>query len=715
MKGNLGKILTIVLPVIVALALLYPTYRAGKLEDTREEFLKRAKEAPTPGDSLTIMEDFQKTYGEDYTNAKNNSLKLGLDLRGGMYVTLEVDVIKLIEESAFREARDETFNQVLEAVRKEMASSDEAVIDIFIAKFNEIARPKGKSLLSYFDVSDLKDVSEEKILEQLSTNADDAIDQALEVIRQRIDQFGVSEPNIQKQGARRILLELPGVQDEAQMRNLLQTTARLEFNLVRNNATIVKAFKKIDKFLYDQSLRKEGKLPEVEEVAEVPADTTATGEENTQTSDSADVAEKTDSIAGDLAANADSATADKTDGADTSAKKEEKSDDELRDEYLAKHPFSSLFMTLYSPGENMQTQQVSYEIEDFPEGTYFFWIDGSQLDRFNEILARPEIRPLIPADYKITVGAKPDKRTLEAENNEIFNLYALKAEPELTGEVITDAKQSFDPTTNAPVVLMNMNSTGSDQWARITGANVGKQIAIVLDNRVYSAPNVIDRITGGSSQITGMSGNEEARLLEIVLKAGALKAPVQIIEERVVGPSLGQDSIDAGFNASMVAFLLVMIYMVMYYTKGGGVADFAVILNVTLIISILAALKGTLTLPGIAGIILTIGMAVDANVLIFERIREELARGRSLKSAIDEGYSKALSAIIDGNITTGLTALILNFLGSGPIQGFAITLLIGILSTLFTAIFITRALIEIMISNGANEFSFGQPKAVQAK
>lgn len=704
MKGNLGKILTIVLPVIVALALLYPTYRAGRLEKSREEFMKRADEAPTPADSLTIMEDFQKSHGEDYNNAKNNSLKLGLDLRGGMYVTLEVDVIKLIEESAFREARDETFNEVLAAVKKEMTNSEEAVIDIFIAKFNEIARPKGKSLLSYFDVSDFKDVSEEKILEQLSTNADDAIDQALEVIRQRIDQFGVSEPNIQKQGARRILLELPGVQDETQMRNLLQTTARLEFNLVRNNATIVKVFKKIDKFLYVQSLRKDGKLPELEESSEAPADTTLLVEEIAQASDSSDIANNTES-------------ADTTSGtsSDSSAKDEKKSDDELREEYLTKHPFSSLFMTLYSPGENMQTQQVSYEIEDFPEGTYIFWIDGSQLDRFNEIMARPEIKPLIPADYQITLGAKPDKRTLDAENNEIFNLYALKAEPELTGEVITNAQQSFDPTTNAPMVLMNMNSTGADQWARITGANVGKQIAIVLDSRVYSAPNVIDRITGGSSQITGMSDNEEARLLEIVLKAGALKAPVQIIEERVVGPSLGQDSINAGFTASMFAFLLVIIYMLVYYSKGGGIADFAVLLNVTIVISMLAALKGTLTLPGIAGIILTIGMAVDANVLIFERIREELAKGRSLKSAVDEGYGKALNAIIDANITTGITALILNFLGSGPIQGFAITLLIGIMSTLFTAIFVTRAIIDIMISNGANEFSFGQPKAVQAK
>jgi preprotein translocase subunit SecD len=693
------------------LALLYPTYRASNLEDKRDEYVKKANDAPTSADSLTIMEEFQEKHGEDYTNAKDNSLKLGLDLRGGMYVTLEVDVIKLIEESAFNEAKDDIFNQVIEATKAEIQESEESVIDLFVAKFNEIARPQGKSLLSYFDVKDFKDVSEEKIVERLEDNADDAIDQALEVIRQRIDQFGVSEPNIQKQGNRRILLELPGVQDEAQMRNLLQTTARLEFHLVRNNATIARSFKRIDEFLYNQSLRKAGQEPEPEATT---VEDIVTGENDTLKAGEVDIDEKQDVVEEDtqdtsnVAANADTSASDTT-------SEPEKSQEELQEEYFEKHPFTSLFATYFAPNKEASGQPVSYDIKEFPDGLYTFWINGDQLDRFNEILSRPSIKAMIPAEYKISIHAKPDPRTLSESNVELYSIYSLKSEPELTGEVITDAMQSFDQTTNAPMVVMEMNSTGADQWSRITGANVGKQIAIVLDNRVYSAPNVIDRITGGVSQITGMSNNEEARLLEIVLKAGALKAPVQIIEERVVGPSLGQDSIDAGFTASMVAFGLVILYMLVYYNRGGAVADFAVLLNVTLIISLLAALKGTLTLPGIAGIILTIGMAVDANVLIFERIREELRKGRSLKSAVDEGYSKALSAIIDSNITTGITALILNFLGSGPIQGFAITLLIGIMCTLFTAILITRAIIEIMISNGATEMSFGQPKIVEAK
>jgi preprotein translocase subunit SecD len=288
----------------------------------------------------------------------------------------------------------------------------------------------------------------------------------------------------------------------------------------------------------------------------------------------------------------------------------------------------------------------------------------------------------------------------------------LKKEPELTGDVITDARATYDPTNNIPMVTMAMNSDGSERWSKITGANLQKRIAVVLDERVYSAPTVQSKITGGNSQITGMANTEEARLLEIVLKAGALKAPVQIIEERIVGPSLGEDSIRNGLTASLIAALAVIFFMLIYYSKGGLVADIAVILNVALLLGVLASLGGTLSLPGIAGIILTIGMAVDANVLIYERIREELNKGRSMKSAIDEGFSKALSAILDSNITTFITGLILYYFGSGPIQGFALTLMIGILGTLFTAIVVSRSIIEIIMSNGTTHFGFGQKKVV---
>jgi len=710
LKNNWGKLFLILIPIIAAIAVMIPTYRAYQLEGVLRDYQQRANQAGNSEDSLAIMEEFRNLYGADLEAAKKNQLKLGLDLRGGMYVTLEVDVLKLIEESAQREAIDDIFLSVLEKTREEVRNTDNDVLDVFLKNFNDIARPRGKSLLSYYDIGDFREATEERIVEQLRRNADDAINQAAEVIRQRIDQYGVAEPNIQQQGNNRIILELPGVENEDQMRSLLETTARLEFNLVRNNADIVRAFARIDKILAEQARRRAGIVEQSVDIATAQESEIAQ-QETEQTEPTVDLAENMDTN------QIGEQTKTDTSAADTSTVKdpyEGLSEKEIMEKHLSEHPFTSLFATYYvQPGDVGRLVPFYYTTDDIPDGDYSFRIIKDSIAKFNEILNRPEIRPLIPIDYKIAIEAKPDVRLVRQSGIEVFEIFCLKREPELTGEVITNAQQSFDPTTNAPIVNMTMNDDGAERWARITGANVDKRIAIVLDERVYSAPVVRDRILGGRSQISGMANSEEARLLEVVLKAGALKAPVQIIEERVVGPSLGQDSINSGVRASLIAMLLVIAYMIFYYGKGGFVADFAVLLNVFLVIAVLTALKGTLTLPGIGGIILTIGMAVDANVLIFERIREELAKGRSLRSAIDEGFSKALSAIIDGNITTGITAFILLTLASGPIQGFATTLLIGILSTLFTGILITRALIELLLSKGATEFSFGQPKSVQ--
>ncbi|PKL86683.1 MAG: protein translocase subunit SecD [Ignavibacteriae bacterium HGW-Ignavibacteriae-1] len=708
MKNNWGKLFLILIPIIAAIAVMIPTYRAYQLEGKLKDYRANANAAGNSADSLAIMEEFRNKYGTDLDEAKKNQLKLGLDLRGGMYVTLEVDVVKLLEESAQREAVDEVFLTVLAKTREELAESESDALDVFLKHFNEIARPKGKSLISYYDIGDFREATEENIIERLRENADDAINQAAEVIRQRIDQYGVAEPNIQQQGNNRIILELPGVENEDQMRSLLETTARLEFHLVRNNADIVRAFARIDNLLVEQNRKRAGIVDEqplaqdtAAPVAETPAPAPATQTDTMQTA-------KLD---------ADTSLAD-TSGADTSKANDPyagMSEKEIMEKHTSEHPFTSLFASYFmQPGDAGQMVPFYYTTDEIPDGEYSFRIIKDSIARFNEILNRPEIRPLIPVDFKITIEAKPDSRLFKQSGIEVFEIFSLNREPELTGEVITNAQQSFDPTTNAPMVNMTMNDDGAERWARITGANIDKRVAIVLDDRVYSAPVVRDRILGGRSQISGMSNADEARLLEVVLKAGALKAPVQIIEERVVGPSLGQDSINSGITASLFAMLLVIAYMVFYYNKGGLVADFAVLLNVFLVIAVLTALKGTLTLPGIGGIILTIGMAVDANVLIFERIREEIAKGRSLRSAIDEGFSKALSAIIDGNITTGITAFILLTLASGPIQGFATTLLIGIISTLFTGILVTRALIELLLIKGGNEFNFGQPKQIQS-
>ncbi len=706
MKKVIGKILLIIIPVLVALLLLYPTYQANQLIQKQQAAFARAEKAGNTADSIRIIEEFEKTYGEELQSAKSKRLKLGLDLRGGMYVTLEVDILKLLEEAADKDAIDETFKQVLEKTRQETENTDLDVITVFTKNFDEIARPKRKYLSDYYDFGGDANIAdtEEQIIAKLKENELDAIDQAIQVIRQRVDKYGIAEPTIQKVGARRILLELPGVTNEKEMRQLLQTTARLEFKLVRSDENLVSAFYKIDKFLANENkLKKERGLTN--------SDTTGTSTQDTTAADTTALAEK---AAGDTTA---SDTTEAVTEADTANPYAGLSEDEVRKRYLEDHPFTTLFSTYYLYEDRArQPQEVNYAINNFPKGDYNFQIFEPYIKKFNRILARPEIQELLPYGIEIKFAAKPQiYKDNTGKEIKAYNFYGLKKEPELTGEHITNAVATFDPTTNRPIVNMSMDDEGSEKWAQITGANVKKRIAIVLDDQVYSAPVVNQKIIGGNSQITGMADAEEARLLRIVLKAGALKAPVRMIEERVVGPSLGEDSIKKGLFSFLIAAILVILFMLLYYNAAGIIANIAVIINVLLILAILAAFQGTLTLPGIAGIILTIGMAVDANILIFERIREELLKGRSLRSAIDEGFGKALSAILDSNITTFITGMILFFVGTGPIQGFALTLMIGILGTLFTGILLSRKMFEILLARGITTFNFGQPKTKEAK
>jgi preprotein translocase subunit SecD len=709
LKKSWGKILLVLSPIVISLFLLYPTYKASNLEKLKQRYLEEAKKAKNPSDSLAIIEKFDKQYGKELLDAKANRIKLGLDLRGGMYVTLEVDVLKMIEESAQRDAIDDIFQEVLEKTRKDAQTSDEDIVDIFKRNFDQIARPKRKFLSDYFDFGGEALATEDKIIEKLKENAKESIDQALQVIRQRVDKYGISEPTIQKIGQRRILLELPGVTNETEMRQLLQTTARLEFKLVRNDENLVAAFYKIDEYL-----KKEKQISKNNQtLPSIPSDTSIKEKQlvsadtsKTESSDTALATKGTD-------------TTKAGENADTTDPYKGLSQEEKSRRYLEDHPFTTLFITNYMPpnGERTQYQRDVrfYNASQVPKGEYSFEIFQDVWNKFEAILKRKEVRALLPYDVEILPGAKPEIiKDNKGKEYKILSFYGLKRDPELTGEVITDAVATYDPTTNQPIVTMSMNSDGAEKWAKITGANIKKRIAIVLDNLVYSAPVVQQKIVGGNSQISGMSSPEEAKLLKIVLKAGALKAPVQIVEERIVGPSLGEDSIQKGIQSLLLAALLVLLFMIAYYSVAGLYANIAVLINVMLIIGIMAAFQGTLTLPGIAGIILTVGMAVDANVLIYERIREELEKGRSMKSAIDEGFSKALSAILDSNITTFITGLILYFFGTGPIQGFAMTLMIGIITTLFTAILISKALFQITLNMGATNISFGQPKSVKA-
>jgi SecD/SecF fusion protein len=361
------------------------------------------------------------------------------------------------------------------------------------------------------------------------------------------------------------------------------------------------------------------------------------------------------------------------------------SEDEQAVEFAKSHPFYSI--AIINPQSPMADAYVS-------EG------DKNQLMAY---LRRPEVKNVIPDNAEFLFDAKPFT-TQEGKN--IFRLYLVNNEAELTGGVIEDAMANIDPQTTEPIVTMQMNSEGAREWARITGSNIERRCAIILDNAVYTAPTIQGKIPGGSSRITGMGDMNEAKLLQIVLKAGALPAPVDIIEERTVGPSLGQDSINKGFNSTMIGLFIVALFMIFYYKKSGVISDLALFSTIIMIMGILAGFDATLTLPGIAGIILTIGMAVDANVLIFERIREELTTGKTAKAAVESGYANSYSAILDSNITTFFTGIILYQFGSGPVQGFALTLMIGIVASLFSAFVVTRVIFDMMVAKG-NKINIG--------
>jgi SecD/SecF fusion protein len=627
-RKNLTKIIIIVASVLLSIYFLYPTYKDSKY--TRELRSLRGE------DSLKYVEQHENAIHD----AKMKRLKLGLDLQGGMRVVLEVDVLKMLEASA--KNRDDNFNAILADVRKEAATSEVPLLDIFKRKFEE----KGIRLSRYY--GNIRD-SDDDIISNLEKVSTEAIDRAMEIIRNRVDQYGVSEPTIQKLGGRRIIVELPGVSKESEVRQLLQGTALLEFKLLKDPEVSYKIMDTIDKYLAGKGF----------------TDTTS---DTSKTTPSAAEAKK------DTAATA-------TAEAESLNAQLPKSEAEQAKE----HPF------LFLARPDQRGSGEAYVAEE-------------DRDKVMRILNREDVKRLIPSDVEFLWSAK---QMFVSEGKRYYALFTLKKEPELTGGVITNARATIDPNTNQPIVTMEMNSEGSRDWARITGANIHKRIAIVLDKAVFSSPEVRQKIMGGNSQIEGMENIDEARLLEIVLKAGALPAPVEIIEQRNVGPSLGEDSISKGLLSSVLAFVVIVLFMVLYYRTGGMMADVALLFNILFILGVLAGFQATLTLPGIAGIILTIGMAVDANVLIYERIREEAVTGKTLRAAIDAGYAKAFHAIFDSNITTFFSGVILYQFGTGPVQGFALTLMIGIVASMFSAIVITRVIFEVMMERGTTTINFG--------
>ncbi|MBP5455611.1 MAG: protein translocase subunit SecDF [Paludibacteraceae bacterium] len=583
--------------------------------------------------------------GYTLKECREQELNLGLDLKGGMNVVMEVSVADVLKSLAGSQATNPNFTSAI-AMAKEMQKSKQAD---FVDLFAEAFKTSGTPLNSVFSTFELKDkisgsTPDEEVIKVLKAEIKSTVDNSFNVLRSRIDRFGVVQPNIQQlEIAGRILIEMPGIKEPERVRKLLQGSANLEFWETAELSEIYPSVIAVNKMAKDL----EAMSSIQEEKTTAKADTVATT--------------ATDSLLAKIA--------DQDSSAQNAASKE----------WAKENP---LFAVL---GMNVDAQGNPYQ------GATIGRAEAKDTAKITRYFALAKEKNIFPANIRPTWTSKGIGK---GEN--IYELVALQSKRRdgkapLTGSVITEAKADFDQTSAYANVNMEMNPEGSKIWARLTRENIGKQVAIVLDGYVCSYPRVNTEITGGRSEITGNFTVEEAKDLANVLKAGKMPAPAKIIQEDVVGPSLGQEAINSGLISFIIAFCLVLVYMIIYYGLVPGlVADFALLANVFFIFGVLASYKAVLTLPGIAGIVLTLGMAVDANVLIFERIREELKLGKPIKQAIADGYSNASSAIIDSNVTTILTGIILFMFGTGPIRGFATTLIIGILCSFFTAIFITR-------------------------
>lgn len=657
-----NKGLVVVLGIVITLLCLYYlsfTFVSSRITDEAEAY------ATDKTGSINLVkkqlyldslwnQPVHNLFGAEFTykEVKENELSLGLDLQGGMHVVLEISPVDIIKGLSGNN-QDAAFLEALQKAREMQKSSSSSYVDLFYQAYKE-ANPD-KSFASLFASATNKDRvkltdTDETVLAFLNTEVDDAIDRSFTILKTRIDQFGTSQPNIQRlQDKGRIQIEIPGADNPQRVRKLLQGVARLEFwEVVETyDPQLQQSLAAINDFLVKEQNAKRT-------LTTTSEPTTATLTDTTKSALEQQLSQVRDSTVSSL--------------------------DSLR---LAT---SSVLFALSNP-----SIPFLYQVKDTAE--------------INRALRRPEVKSLLPRTLGYFWDVKPDPKVTPGVEDIQLNFINLgrNGKPLLTGEVISDARLDYDQYAR-PAVSMNMNATGARNWAKITAAAAAKQpqgrIAIVLDNYVYTAPTVQGEIPNGSSQISGSFELEEAKDLANVLKAGSLPAPTRIVEEAIVGPSLGKVAQNQGLISMACGLGLVVLFMVAYYSKGGWVANIALLFNIFFILGILAQFNAALTLPGIAGIVLTMGMAVDANVLIYERIKEELRLGRKLRDAINKGYQHAFVTIFDSNLTTFVTAAALFILGQGPLKGFAIVLMIGIATSFFSAVYISRVVIEWMVRKG---------------
>jgi len=648
-----------VFAILLALVCLYQlsfTVATRMAESQYDELAQTNQE-----EADKYLEDFRyniliKEY--TYLECKERELNLGLDLKGGMNVTLEISLQDMIRSLA-NNSPDSTFNKAIANATAAQAESQEDFVTLFGREFEKLdpnARLASPAIFGYTLKEKISgEATNAEVLEVIKAEKEAAIEQAFEVLRTRIDKFGVTQPNIQRlEGSDRILVELPGVKEPDRVRKLLQGTAQLEFWETYENSEVYGYLAEANKILRDLQAGEETKADTTAEADQPAADAAATDTSKSLT---------------DLFGAADS----------TASETGEESIDDLQK--------SNPLFAVLSPAASQ---------DGLYRGPVVGYASVKDTAKVNNYLAMERVASVFPRDLKFYWTVK----SVDPQDpSQVHQLVAIKVtsrdgEPPLDGSAIADANKDFGQFGASPEVSMLMTPDGANVWKRLTGENIGRSIAIVLDDYVYSFPTVQGEIAGGRSSITGNFTIKEAEDLATVLKAGKLPAPARIVEEAVVGPTLGQESISNGMLSFVAAIILVLVFMVIYYGNAGLAANLALIANVFFVFGVLASLGAVLTLPGIAGIVLTIGISIDSNVLIFERVREELARGTGVKLAISQGYNAAYSAIIDSNVTSLLTAIILYVFGTGPIQGFATTLIIGIFCSLFASIFITRLIFE---------------------
>ena len=610
---------------------------------------------------------------QDYRKCKEQELNLGLDLKGGMNVMMEVSVPDIIMALSGN-STDETFREAMRMANEQHLNSQKDFVDLFGEAYTKLDPNAHLASIFLYEFKD-KDITvnstNDEVLKVIKDETNSAIDRSYQILRTRIDRFGVAQPNIQKlEGSGRILVELPGIKDPKRVRKLLQGTAQLEFWETYNFNEIFQHFDEANALIAKiekankpgEDKEEEAKEAETEEVAE--GVTEEVTEEATKENENV-------------------ALLDQMSAEDSLQQAQEKA----REDFIENNPlYTVLIPSLTQEGAPGATARVGMAMVK----------DTANVNRMLKMASS-----VFPRNLKFAWCVKPNKL---GGNVEYIDLVALKADRDnrcaLGGEVITEARQDYDQNGRVEVSIQ-MNTEGAKIWKHLTGDNIGRQVAIVLDNYVYSYPVVNDEIPGGRSQISGGDMTvEEAQDLANILKAGKLPAPARILEENVVGPSLGQEAITSGFWSFIIAFCLVLIYMIFFYSKAGIAADIALLVNILFFFGVIASFGTVLTLPGIAGIVLTLGMAVDSNVIIFERIKEEIAAGKGIRLAVADGFKAAYSAILDGQITTFLTGFILFEFGTGPVQGFATTLMIGICTSLFTSIFITRLILERWLDKG---------------